>query len=563
MPEPRRQRSPETAHRLCVALLAVSFAGLPALPAQQKRNAGAAAAAARDAAMLRKAGITPDTDGVLAYLARLEPSPLQQLQIEGLVRRLAAPRFRVRAEAERRLSGFGPAARVALVEALDAEVLEVRCRAQRILDGIDDEQQYQLLRASIELLGREARPEACAALLRVAPRCDDRRLVSALTEALVAAAAERDEPRLRAAMGADSALLREVVVVTAGRRRDLGLEDLLRDALGDARPRVRLAAARQLADRGDRAVLASLIDLLEEPDTAVRGAAHAVLAELTRRPSRFAAWDGDEARAMAVQQWRDWLRLEGQRSTLYFPLRGSARYREVVGFLVSSTSTGVAIYDWRGQRRWSFQCAPYDVQAMLDGTVVVTERAGVVRIIDREGRELRRHEGLNGPTDADLLPNGHVLVLEGNANRVTELDEQGKVVFRAAGLNNPFDAERLQNGNTLVADSGNNRLVEFDPQGRQVWEKTGLAFPNGVTRLADGSTLYTTYTSGILVMLDPNGEVAWQTEIGGTVYSPDIAQDRIYVAESGGQQIVELDRRGKILRRVKLPKSFNDVSYVR
>lgn len=69
----------------------------------------------------------------------------------------------------------------------------------------------------------------------------------------------------------------------------------------------------------------------------------------------------------------------------------------------------------------------------------------------------------------DVLPNGHVLVPEMQANRVAEYDTAGKVVW-SAQVPQPIAAVRLPNGRTLVTSMTENRAIELDRAGKQVWE---------------------------------------------------------------------------------------------
>jgi outer membrane protein assembly factor BamB len=69
----------------------------------------------------------------------------------------------------------------------------------------------------------------------------------------------------------------------------------------------------------------------------------------------------------------------------------------------------------------------------------------------------------------DVLPNGHVLAPQLNANKVLEFDTEGKIVWQAA-FNQPVAAVRLASGHTLVTSFAQQRAVEVDRDGREVWE---------------------------------------------------------------------------------------------
>lgn len=90
----------------------------------------------------------------------------------------------------------------------------------------------------------------------------------------------------------------------------------------------------------------------------------------------------------------------------------------------------------------------------------------------------------NGPADADLLPNGHLLVCEANAGRVIEIDPSGQMVWLFdRGLKQPMDALRLDNGNTLISNFDEHRVLEVAPSGDVVTVWGGLDHPVKLTRL--------------------------------------------------------------------------------
>ena len=69
----------------------------------------------------------------------------------------------------------------------------------------------------------------------------------------------------------------------------------------------------------------------------------------------------------------------------------------------------------------------------------------------------------------DVLPNGHVLIPEMQANRIVEYDAAGKLVWEGK-VSQPIAATRLPNGHTLVTSMTENRAVELDRSGKEVWE---------------------------------------------------------------------------------------------
>ncbi|MEW6237049.1 MAG: glycosyltransferase family 39 protein, partial [Candidatus Omnitrophota bacterium] len=112
-----------------------------------------------------------------------------------------------------------------------------------------------------------------------------------------------------------------------------------------------------------------------------------------------------------------------------------------------------------------------------------------------------------GPTDADLLANGHLLVCDSPANRIVEITRQGELVWSfEEDLKQPMDALRLENGNTLISDFDNHRVIEVQPDGRIVWEKEGFDHPVKIYPLTEAKYLLADGDHQQLVELTLRGE---------------------------------------------------------
>lgn len=240
------------------------------------------------------------------------------------------------------------------------------------------------------------------------------------------------------------------------------------------------------------------------------------------------------------------------------------RRARVDRFLVSVAGDGVYLYDLKGQVAWSYRCDPYDAVEVGRGHILITERrAGRVFIVSREGQVTWQKAGLRGPVNAEPLENGSVLVVENDSGSVLEISRGGDVLRELPGHQTPFDARRRSNGNTIVADSGNHRVIEYDPFGRKVRQTGALNFPNSVCVLPEGRTMYTTYTAGTIGELDADGRVVWEQKIGGTLYGVVPEGDYFWVADGVGGRVVQVARDGRILKEIKIGKTFLDLAFCR
>ncbi len=120
--------------------------------------------------------------------------------------------------------------------------------------------------------------------------------------------------------------------------------------------------------------------------------------------------------------------------------------------------------------------SPNGATPLADGGVLVTEIGGWVDRISASGRlvyTLRTPTAY--PSDAQLLPNGNILVAGFNSpGRVDELTPAGRVVWTYApssgpgSLDRPSLAVRWPNGMIAVTDDWHHRIVVIDPKTKQI-----------------------------------------------------------------------------------------------
>src|SRR5207244_4386418 len=79
----------------------------------------------------------------------------------------------------------------------------------------------------------------------------------------------------------------------------------------------------------------------------------------------------------------------------------------------------------------------------------------------KDGKPRWKITGVLGAMDAQVLPNGRVLIAENSAQQITERDLQGNVKWTYRVPGNPITAQRLPNGNTFIATY--NQVMELSP----------------------------------------------------------------------------------------------------
>ncbi len=111
-----------------------------------------------------------------------------------------------------------------------------------------------------------------------------------------------------------------------------------------------------------------------------------------------------------------------------------------------------------------------------------------VTVRGRDGSELARWGGFRYPADAERLPGGGVVVADRDDGRVVFLDREGSVVRTIGGpggrvpLAGPYDVDLLPDGSVLIADMARGpampgRVLRVGPDDRVLWSLTGLADP--------------------------------------------------------------------------------------
>ena len=131
--------------------------------------------------------------------------------------------------------------------------------------------------------------------------------------------------------------------------------------------------------------------------------------------------------------------------------------------------------------------APNGATPLPGGGVLVTEIGGYVDRIDARGRLVWSiRSPTSYPSDAQLLPNGNVLVAGFNTpGRIDELTPDGRIVWTygpssgPGALDRPSLAVRWPNGLIAVTDDWHHRIVVIDPRTKRiVWQYGHLGVPS-------------------------------------------------------------------------------------
>lgn len=492
-------------------------------------------AAAHDQEVLNKHLGAADEARLLEFLRKQTLSEDDQRRLRGWIADLGHVKYSVRSEASQRLVATGAPALPFLKQAASASNAEAARRARLCSEEIRRGPGPALPIAIAHRIGMAPAQELSAAeairvLLGYVPFADDDVVEDEVINALTVLSAREMaiDPLLPAALGDPLPARRGAAALVLGR---VGAKEHLpgvRKLLDDPAAAVRFRAAEGMLAAKDPVGVPRLIALLSEINGPQLWQIEDRLQHLAgEQAPTVALGDGaPAARARAAHAWRQWW--SAQASSLDLTRAGSGD-----SFLGLIT---ICEYD--------------SANGMPAGKVWETARLGSPRWTIT---------GFLGAMDAQLLPNGNVLVAENSANRVTERDKDSNVKWEYRLGGNPVTCQRLPNGNTFIASY--HHITEVDAQGKKVYEhgRGAAAYIFGAHKAKNGRVVYMT-GQGTVVELDaPTGKELRTLELGangGWCGIEALASGRYLVATMNNNQVREIDAQGKTHWQANYPGVF-------
>jgi len=317
------------------------------------------------------------------------------------------------------------------------------------------------------------------------------------------------------------------------------------ERLSDPDHATQLAAARSLANLGERSSLAKLVELLSSDHPYVQQDAAYALRSLTGQWFHFASSGRTGAKVRAISSWRAWIKEHGDTADLQIPL--SAENPTLGRTLVALfNSRRVVEFDRNGKKTWEAEVShPWACQGLPNGHRLITNHVeNRVFEYDHTGEVVWSSKKMPGNTHAvQRLLNGHTVVTCSDANQIVELTPEGDIV-KARTIHivgRPYHAQRLGTGETLVTLSDEGRVVLLDIHGRQRRSVGNFSRPTCAQLLENGRLLVTDMRNNRVVESKWNGEITWTYTAPGYVYSAQqTPQGTILIAHAGG--VVEIDQ---------------------
>lgn len=438
------------------------------------------------------------------------------LKITALIAQLGYDKPEARDGAVQALIAIGGPAASLLRRAVNDADPRVGPLAARCLDSIEKDIPASMPAAAPRLLGLRKPPGTVETLLMYLPFCESADLAEQLTDILSAVACpggKADEALVKA-LDNKVATRRALAVLALCRAKAVGELPAVRKLLKDPDLTVQLRAAQGLASLGEKDAVPAMIALLKDLPLSMAWDVEDYLGDLAGDKAPVELLSEDLAsRGKAVAAWNKWWG-ENQKSVTLG--NGAAGRRELGQYLL------VENYN----------------QVFARGRVLE---------VDQSGKVLWEIRNLNFPNDAQVLRNGHVLIVE-QQSRVSERDKTGKVVGLDRNYPNVFHVERLRDGTTFVACRNQLQMIDAKGNPTMTYNYTSNSIL-AARRFRDGSMAIVSY-GGQYIRLDRGGKEVKNGQFASWGnYSPNGAEvlpgDRAIVADGRMNRVTEIGLDGR------------------
>ncbi len=472
--------------------------------------AGADEAETADEKVVKEAGVGVDGPALLAYFRERSRAGADVQRMEALVRQLGDVRFEARESAMKALLARGAAAAPLLREARRDPDAEIARRAALCLEQLEAGPGPALPMAAARLVARRAPAGAAEALLGFLPFADDPSVEEEVLQALVAVSRPAGEEKAwREALADARPVVRAAAAQVLGARGTAEQRATVRPLLRDRAPQVRYRAAEGLLAAREREAVPVLIGLLEEAPADVALQAEGLLYHLAGdKAPRVSVLDtGSGARRKCREAWTAW---------------------------------------WAGPGADVDLAQAADRERFLGLTLGIEYNTGRVWECGPDGSVRWEFNHLQGPMDAQFLPGGRVLVAESNNHTVSERDLKGNIHWQRILDSEPTGCQRLPNGNTFVSTFTSVRELTRD--GKEVYNFKLPGGSNAIRKHKNGHIVCA--IDRVILELDVAGRKVRSVplpEPGSYVGIEDLPGDRFLLADSDNGQVLEVDAAGKVL----------------
>lgn len=432
--------------------------------------------------------------------------------------------------------------------------------AQKCLEAIEKDAPNPLPQAAARLLALRKPEGTIAALLGYIAVSESEEITTQLIDILagVGCAAGKPDDALIAALADRAPARRAAAAQAICKAKSAAAIPAVRRLLSDKETLVRFRVSVALACYGEKAAIATLIGCLADLPTEQTWEAEELLCRLAgdKAPNQSAGAD-KESRVKAVTAWEQWYKEYGATLDLArVDLSGGTAGQIIVveqWNRFKGNRGRVLEMDPTGKVRWELDNLdyPWDAQLLRNGNILVIEQQNRVTERDRKNKIIW-DKYFNTPFALDRLPNGHTWL--GCRNALMVVDKDGKTVFNYPYTTNTIlGAKRFRDGSmALVAYSG--EYIRLDRNGKQVKTFTipisslGLS---GADILPGDRIVVSVSSNNRVIEYGPDGKEVWSASVINPTPPTRLANGNTLVASNGRNELVEIDRKGKVVKEWK------------
>jgi HEAT repeat protein len=502
-----------------------------------------------------------NTDGetLLEELRSRTPSEEDREKIDGLIKKLEDKDASARDAAVLALASLGKKATSQLRRAINASSPVGGPLAQKALEAIEKSEPNPLPAPAARLLALrrpEGAVEALLGYVAVAESEEVQHQIIGLLASIGVPGGKADEALVKGLR--DRSPLRRAAAVTAlCRAKAAAHYPLLRKMLDDKDPLVRFRLGEGLASVGDKIGIPAVIASLKDLPLETAWDAEELLTRLAGDKAPAAPLGADaESRAKSVAAWSKWWKENEASVDLAKVEMGE---RESGNLIVieqwNAAKGGGRIYeaDRSLKPRWEVGRLNYPNYAVVlrNGNVLAVEQQSTITERDRKGTVLT-NIGWGQTIYLDKMPDGNIFV--GCHNGVFIFDKAGKQIYNHYyNVNSLVAVKRFKDGSfAYVSYSGH--YVRLDKNGKQLktfnlpWGMFGI---NGAEILPNDRVVVSVSNFNKVICYGPDTKQVWEVPMNSPMYPTATPGGNILVVGEGQTKILEIDRRGKVVKEMK------------
>jgi hypothetical protein len=479
--------------------------------------------------MLTDRGISTDAAGLRGFLSSHIPGPEDTNRFQQHLADLAHDDYSKREGAMQALLARPPRSLDEIEKLATGTDPEVRWRAKLILDSLR-QPGNDLLYASLIVINSRKVQGLADVVLGVAPLCTSDSMQLAMSRALVATATEGDASVLRQNLKSEDVRVRMACLnALVGTLGEAAAADVL-PLLADKSDMVRFDAATQLLKFKRAESLKTLGQLLLSEQLTVRNRSIHVLRSTLKVSLPYSGYEPPEDRARHAAEWQKTieanleekpqpapaatstttgsftphlvLQSPRHRGLILIGRDGSIQTKEIeraggrttaldTGNLltVHPSNTQVTETDFAGKTIWqskSLDERPILAARRKDGATLVATMEGSLIEINASGDMIRKTD-IGVVVDFEPLPNGDILLISFDGNKVKQVDSIGRLQWQKELPGPPTSVCLAKDGHALVTLQGAKQIVDIDLASKEMKALTApFRSPTQIEQLEDG-----------------------------------------------------------------------------